>query len=178
MNDMDHFDEVLNNIILPNRVVGTENHEKVQNYIVDEMKKLEWKVTLDTFNDSTPIFGELTFSNIIATLNANAERFLVLACHYDSKYFASGEFYGATDSAVPCSMLINIAKTMSKYFDKIKDENDLSIMLIFFDGEEAFETWGPKDSIYGARHLAKKWQDENFLHRIDLLVLLDLLGIN
>ena len=30
-------------------------------------------------------------------------------------------------------------------------------MLIFFDGEEAFKEWGPKDSIYGARHLAKTW---------------------
>jgi len=29
-------------------------------------------------------------------------------------------------------------------------------MFIFFDGEEAFEEWGPNDSIYGAKHLAKK----------------------
>lgn len=32
-------------------------------------------------------------------------------------------------------------------------------MFIFFDGEEAFQTWGPKDSIYGARHLAEKWHN-------------------
>lgn len=32
-------------------------------------------------------------------------------------------------------------------------------MLIFFDGEEAFREWGPKDSIYGARHLAKIWHN-------------------
>lgn len=30
--------------------------------------------------------------------------------------------------------------------------------------------------IYGARHLAAKWEKEDFLHRIDMLVLLDLLG--
>lgn len=30
-------------------------------------------------------------------------------------------------------------------------------MFIFFDGEEAFQHWGPDDSIYGARHLARKW---------------------
>lgn len=30
-------------------------------------------------------------------------------------------------------------------------------MFIFFDGEEAFQHWGPRDSIYGARHLARKW---------------------
>jgi len=32
------------------------------------------------------------------------------------------------------------------------------LKFIFFDGEEAFEEWGPEDSIYGARHLAAKWE--------------------
>ena len=32
-------------------------------------------------------------------------------------------------------------------------------MLIFFDGEEAFKEWSPKDSIYGARHLAEIWHN-------------------
>lgn len=32
-------------------------------------------------------------------------------------------------------------------------------MFIFFDGEEAFKEWGPKDSIYGAKHLAKIWHN-------------------
>ncbi|XP_012153144.1 glutaminyl-peptide cyclotransferase isoform X2 [Megachile rotundata] len=68
---------------------------------------------------------------------------------------------------------------------KVKN-NDISLMFIFFDGEEAFKEWGPKDSIYGARHLAKIWHDnytsynegENIseLDKIDILVLLDLIG--
>lgn len=33
-------------------------------------------------------------------------------------------------------------------------------MFIFFDGEEAFEEWGPNDSIYGATHLAKQWHNK------------------
>lgn len=33
-------------------------------------------------------------------------------------------------------------------------------MFIFFDGEEAFEEWGPNDSIYGAKHLAQKWHNK------------------
>jgi glutaminyl-peptide cyclotransferase len=57
--------------------------------------------------------------------------------------------------------------------------------LIFFDGEEAFRAWTSTDSIYGARHLAEKWEgqtytsnrvDGNYLDRIDMFVLLDLLG--
>lgn len=33
---------------------------------------------------------------------------------------------------------------------------DLSLQLIFFDGEEAFVRWSPTDSLYGSRHLAQK----------------------
>lgn len=65
---------------------------------------------------------------------------------------------GATDSAVPCTMMINLAKVMSPQLTSLKEAN-LSLMFIFFDGEEAFRQWGPTDSIYGARHLAKKWED-------------------
>lgn len=36
-------------------------------------------------------------------------------------------------------------------------QNDVSLMFIFFDGEEAFREWGPNDSIYGSKHLAKVW---------------------
>jgi glutaminyl-peptide cyclotransferase len=95
MNSIDHFNKILDNILIP-RVVGTENHEKVKKFIVDEMTDLEWNVELDEFIDTTPNFGELKFSNIITKLNPNADRYLTLACHYDSKYFPNTdkEFLG------------------------------------------------------------------------------------
>lgn len=166
---------MLEKILVP-RVVGTESHETVKNFIADKMRELKWDVELDEFIDDTPIFKQLKFTNIIATLNPNAERFLMLACHYDSKYFENEEFLGATDSAVPCAMMINLAYVMSSYFDKMKSKEDVSIKLVFFDGEEAFQHWTATDSIYGARHLAAKWDEEGFLPRIDMMVLLDLLG--
>jgi len=50
-------------------------------------------------------------------------------------------------------------------------------MFIFFDGEEAFEEWGPNDSIYGAKHLAKQWHnkrtaysEENHFSELDRIV--------
>jgi glutaminyl-peptide cyclotransferase len=176
MKDESHFNRILDNILIP-RVVGTDNHEKVKNFIADEMEKLQWTVEKDEFRDNTP-FGELIFTNVIAKLNPNAERYLVLACHYDSKYFEdkNKEFLGATDSAVPCAMLINMASVLSHHLQQRLTNDDLSLMFIFFDGEEAFVQWTATDSIYGSRHLAEKWEKEEFLHRIDMLVLLDLLG--
>jgi hypothetical protein len=37
---------------------------------------------------------------------------------------------------------------------------ELTLQLIFFDGEEAFKEWTSTDSIYGSRHLAQKWSGQ------------------
>lgn len=76
----------MRNILVP-RVVGSDGWKNVQNFIVDELKSMDMTVELDTFYDNTPIFGRLNFVNIIGRINPNADRFLVLAAHYDSKYF-------------------------------------------------------------------------------------------
>lgn len=93
LSNVSYTEEILDNILIP-RVVGTPNHERVLEYIVGELKKYQWHVEIDEFRDKTPNFGELAFKNIVGTLNPNAERYLVLACHYDSKYFAKEEFVG------------------------------------------------------------------------------------
>lgn len=76
-----------------------------------------WEVTEDRFTSQTP-YGPLPFTNIIATLNPSAKRRLVLACHYDSKYYQpqwhGREFQGATDSAVPCAMMLELARALDE----------------------------------------------------------------
>lgn len=60
------------------------------------------------------------------------------------------------------SFLIRIFSLLFFFFKKKKTKNisdlkpDLSLQLIFFDGEEAFLHWSPHDSLYGSRHLASK----------------------
>lgn len=80
---------------------------------------MNWTVTLDEFDDATP-YGMKRFTNIIATLNPNARRRLILAAHYDSKYFpddGTGRYFlAATDSAIPCAMLIEIARVVTPLF--------------------------------------------------------------
>ena len=76
-------------------------------------------MTLDEFDSPTPL-GIKRFTNIIATVNPNAKRRLILAAHYDSKLYESeGDtrfFLGATDSAMPCAMLIEIARIVTPLF--------------------------------------------------------------
>lgn len=43
------------------------------------------------------------------------------------------------------------------FYQNIPDSKpDLSLQLIFFDGEEALLHWSLRDSLYGSRHLAPK----------------------
>lgn len=77
---------------------------------------------VDTFLSETP-YGQRSFSNIISTLNPEAKRHLVLACHYDSKYFPRWNnrvFVGATDSAVPCAMMLELARALDKKLHSLK----------------------------------------------------------
>lgn len=84
------------------------------------MGALGWKIESDIFTTEVPIFKKLKFENVIAKLNPSAERYLVLACHYDSKYIEQFKFIGATDSAVPCAQMINLATIMHKELAHIK----------------------------------------------------------
>lgn len=116
-------------------------------------------VQLDEFKNRTP-YGELQFTNIVGRLNPDADKFLTLACHYDSKYFADFEFVAATDSAVPCAIMLSVVRTLLPALTDANRRNKaISLQLLFLDGEEAFVDWTPEDSLYGSRHLAQKWQN-------------------
>lgn len=206
--DHNLFNETLSQILIP-RVSGTPGNAKVRQFIVDNLRALDWDVEEHSFEDNTPL-GRKPFVNILARLNPRACRQVTLACHYDSKFFPSFEFLGATDSAVPCTMLIELVRTLREPLKKfsvrelatnnfintnfvcLQESNELSLQLMFFDGEEAFNQWTATDSLYGSRRLAQKLRQEVFarsdecfgarsgrtreIDRIELLVLLDLIG--
>lgn len=58
----------------------------MRNYIVSTLKKLDWHVEEDTFTDNTP-YGTKRFTNVIATKDPDAPRRVVVAAHFDSKFF-------------------------------------------------------------------------------------------
>ncbi|KAG2133764.1 hypothetical protein DEU56DRAFT_416275 [Suillus clintonianus] len=196
----------LSKILIP-RAVGSENITVVREYIVSTLKVLDWHVEEDTFTDNTP-YGPRSFTNIIATKDPAASRRVILSAHYDSKFFPDypdNQFVGATDSAAPCAMMLDLAETLNPLLDQRKqrfedeyeddedeDVADTTLQLVFFDGEEAFKDWTDTDSVYGARHLADKWSTTYIapnskrrllghaslteLSTVEHIILLDLLG--
>ncbi|KAF7980168.1 hypothetical protein HWV62_39637 [Athelia sp. TMB] len=133
--------------------------------------RVGWHIEEDTFVASTPQ-GDKRFTNVIATHDPDAPRRVILSAHFDSKWFAShpqDQFVGATDSAAPCAMMLDLAEALTPLLNtrsqhlQNKDEDDIeeaeetTLQLVFFDGEEAFGVWTDTDSIYGAKNLAQKW---------------------
>nr|XP_006825233.1 PREDICTED: glutaminyl-peptide cyclotransferase-like [Saccoglossus kowalevskii] len=186
-NNLTEFKSTLRKV-LKLRVPGTLEHTQVKQAIVNHFEDLGgWDVSLDKFDEET-VLGKKSFSNIIVTLNPSVDRRLVLACHYDTKFYASSpegkQFLGATDSAVSCAILMELAKRLDKYLKAPNIQKEVTLQMVFFDGEEAFLEWTATDSLYGSRHLAALWQnttyppgsDTTMLSGIDDLVLLDLLG--
>ncbi|OAX34545.1 hypothetical protein K503DRAFT_747243 [Rhizopogon vinicolor AM-OR11-026] len=194
----------LSKILIP-RAVGSENITIVREYIVSTLRALDWHVEEDAFTDNTP-YGPRSFTNIIATKDPAAPRRVILSAHYDSKYFPNypnNQFLGATDSAAPCAMMLDLAEALNPLLDQRsqrledgdeddEDVADTTLQLVFFDGEEAFRDWTDTDSVYGARHLANKWSTTYIapnskrrllghasmteLSTIEHIILLDLLG--
>lgn len=147
VNELSVSGDLLSPLLVP-RAAGTPENERVRDYIINYFNDLNWNVEVDSFTDETP-FGPKQFSNIIVTKDTNATDHLVLAAHFDSKYFENFEFIGATDSAVPCAILMSLAKHLDPIL--ATHSGNTSLQLIFFDGEEAFVQWSDTDSTYGAR---------------------------
>ncbi|WVQ83615.1 hypothetical protein IAT38_005756 [Cryptococcus sp. DSM 104549] len=148
----------------------------IQNYISSVFKKLGWHEEKTPFTSTTPI-GDIDFTNLIYTFDPDAPRKIVLAAHFDSKWFPdfpANQFIGATDSAAPVALLLSLAEFLTPLLSARasrlaageailrdgldeEEEAETTVQLVFFDGEEAFKDWTATDSIYGARHLAETW---------------------
>lgn len=208
----DDFDikngKLLSPILIP-RIPGTEGSTKVFTHFLDFFKNdlPQWNIATQNSSSKTPVTGneEIPFHNIIATRDppwstAGETGYLTLVAHYDSKRTPEG-FIGATDSAAPCAMLMHTARSLNAAMTRkwasmhetgVKQEDyDLwleenkGLQIILLDGEEAFDTWTHKDSIYGAKSLAAEMETtyhpalstyHNALSSIHLFLLLDLLG--
>lgn len=179
--------------LLIERVPGTAGSQTIRQHILSQLGSLSagWTLEENSFVSSTPK-GDVTFTNVLAVLDPSAPRRLLLACHHDSKILPADPknprrvFVGASDSAVPCAMILELAAALDTQLKALKHQrSEVTLQLVFFDGEEAFEEWTDIDSLYGSRHLAELMArtphppgatKTTLLQAVDLLVLLDLLG--
>ena len=125
----------------------------------------------DTFTANTPI-GLLPMRNFIVRFPGKKDGVIVLSTHYETNYpLKNINFVGANDGAATTGLLLAIADQL-----RGKTLEGYSVWLVFFDGEEAIQTWSASDSTYGSRHLAAKWGRDGTLGRIKAFLLADMIG--
>jgi len=96
----------------------------------------------------------------------------VLGPHYETNYpLKNINFVGANDGGSTTGLLLEIADQL-----RGKTLDGYSVWLVFFDGEEAIQSWSRSDSTYGSRHLAVKWAKDGTLGRIKAFMLADMIG--
>jgi glutaminyl-peptide cyclotransferase len=125
----------------------------------------------DSFTASTPA-GPQSMHNFIVRFPGKKDGVIVLATHYETNYpLRNTSFIGANDGAATTGLLLEIANHLRGH-----QLDGYSVWLVFFDGEEAVESWSNSDSLYGSRHLAAKWQNDGTLKKIKGLLLADMIG--
>jgi glutaminyl-peptide cyclotransferase len=152
--DPDHG-VLLSPILIP-RVPGTGGHSVVQHHFVDFFSNKLPRWTLKWYNSTTrtPAGAEVAISNLVFQreppwTKQGQANWLTLAAHYDSKNLPEG-FIGASDSAVPCAILMHVARSIDRYMTQMHDEMealgeggtvemDMGLQILFLDGKEPFD---------------------------------------
>ena len=155
------------------RYMGSENHKKLERYIIDHLKGDQ--VEDDAFTADT-VEGKFPVRNIIAKFPGTKDGIIVILGHYDTNYPLRNTGYaGANDGGSSTAILLEYANQLrGGLHDKRRD--GYSVWLVWTDGEEAVKTWSDADSLYGTRHLAEKWEKDGTLKKIRALMVMDMIA--
>lgn len=149
------------------RPSGSPAIARLRAYIRTQLASCGCEVSVDAFTVSTPD-GPVALENIIAKFPGKSGRAIAITGHYDTKKMAG--FVGANDGGSSTGVLLEMAAVLTGR--PRKDD----VYLVFFDGEEAVREWTATDSVYGSRHLAKKWTADGTNRRLKGLINVDMTG--
>lgn len=162
------------------RPPGSQALRKTADYLEQQLRQSGWTIQRQEFADQTPL-GSTRFCNLRARFagGSNPDAGLwqrpvtvLVGSHYDTKYFRDVIFTGANDGASSTGILLEMARVLAAQPALAR-----LLELVFFDGEEAFETFSETDGLYGSRHYVKSVvQAPGSRLRPKAVVILDLLG--
>ncbi|HUX43335.1 MAG TPA: M28 family peptidase [Terracidiphilus sp.] len=130
----------------------------------------------DAFTADTPI-GPVKMCNFIVRFPGTKPGVIALATHYETNYWLRNiHFVGANDGGSTTGLLLSLADQFRAETANGHKLDGYSVWLVFFDGEEAIQSWSRSDSTYGSRHLAAEWGRDGTLGRIKAFILTDMIG--
>jgi Zn-dependent M28 family amino/carboxypeptidase len=152
------------------RPPGSAALAQCRQYILAQLKAAGIAAHEQAFDAETPI-GRVRMVNVIATIPGRRADRIALATHYDTKLSREFRFVGASDGASSTAAVLELGRVLKGR------QNEYTIELLFFDGEEAFVDWYKNnDNTYGSRHYVQAAQTSGTLGGLKALVLLDMIG--
>ena len=151
-------------------------HVKAEQFLRAHFLRDHSQLEEDTFTADTPI-GPVPMRNFIVRYPGRKPGIIVLGTHYETNYpLRNIAFVGANDGASTTGLLMAIGDRLQEQTAGGKKLDGYSVWLVFFDGEEAINSWSASDSTYGSRHLAAKWGRDGTLGQIKAFMLADMIG--
>lgn len=160
------YRDVIYQVSLGPRIIGSEAHQSVQAWIIKELKDAGWKIETQTGNISN-----ITINNIIGK-QGTGNQWIILGAHYDSRIFADRDtdaskqqhsVPGANDGASGVAILLELARTLPNHFGK-------QIWLVFFDAEDNGNINGYEWSM-GSRYFVSK-----LVEKPEQVIIIDMIG--
>ena len=150
------------------RDAGTIRGRIAANHIHDAASAVGADVRRDVFKAMTPK-GEKEFTNLYAEFKcADPDaRWVVLVSHYDTK--AGSGSPGANDGASTAGLLVGLANAFSNLTDPKGN-----LLLVWTDGEECMEVYGPNDGFWGSKRAAEYLASREL--KVQAVICLDMLG--
>jgi len=140
---------------------------RTRRYIVDALKAAAVSIRVEAFEADTP-HGRLAMANVVAVLPGRRPDVILIGGHYDTKWFRELMFVGANDGGSSTALLIELARRLRER------PREYTYWIVWFDGEEARETWTATDSLYGSRRMAAELARARRLPRA--VIVADMIG--
>jgi hypothetical protein len=152
------------------RPAGSTPLVQARQYILTQLQAAGITVREEIFDATTPV-GQVRMVNLVATIPGRRPDRIALATHYDTKLFREFRFVGASDGASSTAAVLELGRVLKAR------QNEFTIELLFFDGEEAVVDWNRNnDNTYGSRRYVETAQKTGTLSGLKALVLLDMIG--
>lgn len=185
--------------------MGSRQQKKVQKELLQTLRQLGLKTQTQRFfaqtpnieakkwgglEDGVPLTQKREGVNILGTRASSGNCALILAGHYDTKYFREFEFMGANDGGSSTALLLELARVIGQKKFPRHSLGNCHVTFAFFDGEESFlPEWSMgesflqmRDNTYGSRAFAQdlmRKKGDAFLFQgrpLQLVMVFDMVG--
>jgi len=150
------------------RDAGTIRGRVAANCLLDAASAAGADVRRDVFRARTPK-GEKEFTNLYAEFESGSadSRWVIVLSHYDTKPGTGCP--GANDGASTSGLLVGLANAVADW-----REPKGNLLLVWTDGEECMENYGPEDGFWGSRRAVE--YVESKARKVQAVICLDMIG--